>query len=328
MNDLEVQKWNYLNEDKFHMLEVSKKLKEYAFSIDDNAIKTLKENGQKYKMEHYSSELEKNVYWYGAKIYIIKALDRHCMGSKRNLIARSPELASGMFMKLADTFNYTDADYFYPRLFIYDMAADFIQYYEKTRNEELNKNLVKEFFMFFSEYLVNSIDDDKVKYEHTRWLDEISFSIEDEYVSNNKTNQLYFAYGSNMDKIQMDYRCPGAVPLAICKKLNYRTILNTRGVATIIPQEGSISYGILWRVTNDHIETLDRYEGVSSGFYKKVNSSVMVDGYQYPSLVYIADDDQIGRPSRLGYLDTLLRGIEYFNGHKQWYEEIEKLGYV
>ena len=137
----------------------------------------------------------------------------------------------------------------------------------------------------------------------------------------------YFVYGSNMDKIQMIIDVLG-LPLAICKKLNYRTILNTRGVATIIPQEGSISYGILWRVTDDHIETLDRYEGVSSGFYKKVNSSVMVDGYQYPSLVYIADDDQIGRPSRLGYLDTLLRGIEYFNGHKQWYEEIEKLGYV
>ena len=51
-----------------------------------------------------------------------------------------------------------------------------------------------------------------------------------------KFPHLYFAYGSNMDKIQMDKRCPGAVPLAICKKLNYRTILNTRGVATIIPE--------------------------------------------------------------------------------------------
>ena len=81
------------------------------------------------------------------------------MGSKRNLIARSPELASGMFMKLADTFNYTDADYFIQD-YLFMIQCRFHSIYEKTRNEELNKNLVKEFFMFFSEYLVNSIDDD------------------------------------------------------------------------------------------------------------------------------------------------------------------------
>ena len=53
----------------------------------------------------------------------------------------------------------------------------------------------------------------------------------------------------------------------------------------------------------------------------------MIDGYQYPSLVYIARDDQVGQPLRFEYLDTLLRGIEYFGGHSEWYNEIKKLGY-
>ena len=327
MNNVEVSKWNYVREDNFHMLQVAKLLKEFAHTINHNSIKSLKEIGKNYKLKHHNSYIEKNVYWYGAKIYIIRTLDDYCKGGKRNLITKSPELVTGMFVKLVDAFHYTDVDYFYPRLFIYEMAADFVQYYETTRNEELNENLIKDFFMFFSQYLINSIDDDKTKTEYTRWFDESDFSIEFDYVGKNKTDQLYFAYGSNMDKIQMDFRTPGAVPLAISKKLNYRTILNTRGVATIIPEKGAISYGILWKVSDENVKTLDHYEGVKYGTYKKVNSTVMIEGYQYPSLVYVAKDDQVGMPRRFEYLDTLLRGIEYFGGHSEWYNEIKKLGY-
>ena len=186
---------------------------------------------------HYKSTNEKNIYWYGAKIYIRGLLDDRQAIGRRNLFTRSPELVTGMFVKLADTFHYTNEDYFYPRLFIYDMAADFVQYYEKTKNEELNENLIKEFFMFFSEYLTNSVQDDKVKSEYTKWLDEIYFTIEDDYVGEVNSHIficLWFQHGQNPDGQK---RCPGSVPLAICKKLNYRTILNTRGVVTVIPEE-------------------------------------------------------------------------------------------
>jgi len=328
MNNLQVDKWNYLEEDVFHMKTVANKLKKFAFSIDQNEIKQLISNGENFKKEHYNSELEKNVYWYGAKIYIIAFLDEYCMGGKRNLISKNPALVTGMFMQLADTFNYTTSEFFYPRLFIYEMAADFVQYYEATENNELNEKLVKEFFLFFSEYLINSIYDDKSEEEFTNFFKDHNISFEYGFLEENKNQYLYFAYGSNMDKIQMDQRTPGAVPIGISKKINYRTILNERGVATIIPERGSISYGILWRVSNDHIKTLDIYEGVQYGTYKKVNSSVIIAGYQYPALVYIAKNDKVGLPRRLEYLDTLLRGIKYFNGHTKWYNEIKKLGYL
>jgi len=327
MNNLEVNKSNYVREDNFHMLQVAKLLKVFAYSINNNSIQSLKERGKSYKLEHHNSANYKNVYWYGAKIYIMGPLDSNKILGKRNVFTRTPELVSGMFVKLADAFHYTDEDYFYPRLYIYEMAADFIQYYEISRNKELDVNLIKGFFIFISDYLTNYIDDDGTKIEYTRWFDESNFSIEFDYVGKNKTDQLYFAYGSNMDKIQMDFRTPGAVPLAISKKLNYRTILNTRGVATMIPEKGAISYGILWKVSDENVKTLDHYEGVKYGTYKKVNSTVMIDGYQYPSLVYVAKDDQVGMPRRFEYLDTLLRGIEYFGGHSEWYNEIKKLGY-
>ena len=142
MNNVEVSKWNYVREDNFHMLQVAKLLKEFAHTINHNSIKSLKEIGKNYKLKHHNSYIEKNVYWYGAKIYIIRTLDDYCKGGKRNLITKSPELVTGMFVKLVDAFHYTDVDYFYPRLFIYEMAADFVQYYETTRNEELNENLI------------------------------------------------------------------------------------------------------------------------------------------------------------------------------------------
>ena len=134
MNYAEVQKWDYLNDDRFHMLEVAKKLKEYASSINYNSIQALKESGKSYKLKHHNDPNAKNTYWYGAKIYILGLLDNNQTFGKRNLFTRSPELVTGMFVKLVDTFHYTDVDYFYPRLFIYDMAADFVQYYEKTKN--------------------------------------------------------------------------------------------------------------------------------------------------------------------------------------------------
>ena len=128
----------------------------------------------------------------------------------------------------------------------------------------MDENLIKEFFIYIGEYLINSLEDDINKSEYTHWFEESDFTIEYDYLEENMPHQLYFAYGSNMDKIQMDLRTPGAVPLAISKKLNYRTILNTRGVATIIPEQGSISYGILWKVSDENVKKLDHYEGVKS----------------------------------------------------------------
>ena len=75
MNNLEVNKSNYVREDNFHMSQVAKLLKEFAYSINNNSIQSLKERGKSYKLEHHNSDNYKNVYWYGAKIYIMGPLD-------------------------------------------------------------------------------------------------------------------------------------------------------------------------------------------------------------------------------------------------------------
>ena len=49
-------------------------------------------------------------------------------------------------------------------------------------------------------------------------------------------SNIYFAYGSNMNRCQMMQRCPGAKPFALGRLLDYQFIINTRGVASVVPK--------------------------------------------------------------------------------------------
>ena len=64
----------------------------------------------------------------------------------------------------------------------------------------------------------------------------------------NKTYTFYFAYGSNMNQEQMEYRCQNSRPLGKVSLLGYRFIINSRGVANIIPNNYSTVNGILWLI--------------------------------------------------------------------------------
>ena len=141
---------------------------------------------------------------------------------------------------------------------------------------------------------------------------------------------FYFAYGSNMDPMQMHQRCPGAKPVGVAKYNNNQLIINTRGVASVISDSGANCYGILWAVTEEHMRSLDRYEGVKLGLYVKKCAKVYIHDHEFQSAIYIASDNRIGVP-RPGYLDKLLSGVEFFHGHDEWIEEIaefENIAYM
>jgi len=76
---------------------------------------------------------------------------------------------------------------------------------------------------------------------------------------------LYFAYGSNLNKIQMQGRCPGARPIKTVTlkdyTLTFKSNRRNNGVATIIPCPGSEVPGALWEITPACLVALDRYEG-------------------------------------------------------------------
>lgn len=116
----------------------------------------------------------------------------------------------------------------------------------------------------------------------------------------------YFAYGSNMDVQQMAERCPDAVVVRTACLPRHRFLINTHGVATVVPSQGKAVHGVLWEISKADEASLDNYEGVATGFYRKAITRVTLDdGDAADALIYVARDDQPGR-ARPGYLERVL----------------------
>lgn len=113
--------------------------------------------------------------------------------------------------------------------------------------------------------------------------------------------KYYFAYGSNINLKQMDYRCPNAVPVMPVVLHDYDLTFRGGGVATIVPQDGAVVHGLLWEITPECEGSLDIYEGYPNLYRKEsvqvVNPQgknadraiqamvyIMTDRYKEPSL--------------------------------------------
>ena len=120
----------------------------------------------------------------------------------------------------------------------------------------------------------------------------------------------YMAYGSNLNKEQMKYRCPDAEPVTT-GILHDWALAFRRGFLTIERSKGSYVPVGIWRVSFKDIINLDRYEGYPT-FYRKAALKVnCADGLERDCLVYIMTDgypiqvptDRYFYTVRLGYND-------------------------
>ena len=127
--------------------------------------------------------------------------------------------------------------------------------------------------------------------------------------------RLYIAYGSNLNKDQMVYRCPGAKPLAKSWLWDYRLVFQghpRNAHANVIHEKGSCVPVVVWEITKRDEISLDRYEGVKGGYYTKEYFSIEVDGKMEIALIYIMAPNPYGMPSDY-YLHTLVQGYKDFN---------------
>ena len=172
------------------------------------------------------------------------------------------------------------------------------------------------------------------------------------YVSNMNLDELsdeeeiyYFAYGSNMDKDQMDRRrvdtvyhlskrgrwpegwgveVNPAIPIGAAILRGYQFNFNKKGqfakspsYASVAPNENSNVEGVLYKLDKKFMKILDFYEGVSLDQYTRelVDVVVQTEGNEktsFPALIYIAHPNalnQQGVPSK-EYLNTIIRGAE------------------
>lgn len=134
---------------------------------------------------------------------------------------------------------------------------------------------------------------------------------------------LYFAYGSNMDEHQMAVRCPDSRVVGLSTLENMRFVLDSAGVASIVPQLGSRVSGVVWLVTKRDIKALDRYEGVASRCYRKEFVSVTVNDQPCNALVYISNRDTTNAGCRSGYMDRIITAAKHHRFSREYIQELQ-----
>ena len=137
--------------------------------------------------------------------------------------------------------------------------------------------------------------------------------------------RYYLAYGSNLNMEQMQYRCPGAVPLGTAELEGYRLLFKgskTGSYLTIEKAEGfTVPVGV-WSVTAEDEERLDHYEGFPH-FYYKENLDITYTGlvsrkaHRVKAFVYIMQEDRpFGIPSHM-YVSTCSQGYADFGFNQE-----------
>lgn len=131
--------------------------------------------------------------------------------------------------------------------------------------------------------------------------------------------RYYAAYGSNLNILQMRYRCPSARVIGTAEIADYRLLFKgskTGAYLTIEKQKGSVVPVGIWEVSESDERSLDRYEGFPN-FYYKTEMNLDIKGIRTGKIrrrkcfVYIMHEErELALPSR-SYVKTCIEG--YFN---------------
>ena len=126
----------------------------------------------------------------------------------------------------------------------------------------------------------------------------------------------YLGYGSNMNRgIFEDRRRMRPIQAQPALLENYRLRFNLpigpgeRGVANLESEVGARTWGVLYLITAEQSEHLDRTEGVARGIYRRIPISVSVDaGVQILAFTYQSDRIRRGRKPSARYLGLMIDG--------------------
>lgn len=127
--------------------------------------------------------------------------------------------------------------------------------------------------------------------------------------------RYYFAYGANLNKKNMAYRCPTAKPVGPAVLQGYR--LAFKGVADVLPVKGQHTHGAVWIIKPGDEESLDQFEGYPYLYTKRVVDVKLRSGETMECMIYLMNGGH-DRSRRLSapsaeYYRTVARGYRDFN---------------
>ena len=125
----------------------------------------------------------------------------------------------------------------------------------------------------------------------------------------------YFAYGSNLDRAQMERREVSYTSAHPAVLKDFKLAFTARsdswagGVADVVEAPGSAVEGVLYQVSGG-MESLDLYEGVADGFYRRKGVEVHVAGHggAEPAVIYEVCEKLTHQPPSARYMDAIIRG--------------------
>ena len=121
----------------------------------------------------------------------------------------------------------------------------------------------------------------------------------------------YFAYGMNTNLYEMRHRCPDAENLGVGYLDDHKMVFKYH--ADMIESPGHTAPGVLWKITDRCLESLDMLEGFPVYYNRRTvkirtESGEVVDALMY----YMVDEQELCEPSA-GYYYMLWQG---YNSHK------------
>ena len=132
----------------------------------------------------------------------------------------------------------------------------------------------------------------------------------------------YFAYGSNLSVAQMARRCPDAVDPRPATLAEHDWLINERGVATVEPFDGGEVHGILWRISDADLASLDRAEGVPVR-YRRDRMRVSTNDGPVDAWVYVDHRVVPGAP-REGYLEGIIDAAGHHRLPTPWVDFLHR----
>ncbi len=125
---------------------------------------------------------------------------------------------------------------------------------------------------------------------------------------------LLFSYGSNhprqmAERLGRDVETVGAFLPGYVRAFRGFSRRWGGGVATLKKERGGTVFGLVTSVSDRDLETMDRFEGVASGNYKRMSVNVvMADGQKARAIAYVSTSDDFNRPTR-EYLEAVAKTV-------------------
>jgi gamma-glutamylcyclotransferase (GGCT)/AIG2-like uncharacterized protein YtfP len=133
---------------------------------------------------------------------------------------------------------------------------------------------------------------------------------------------LVFAYGSNMQRAAMAQRCPASRPLGPARLMRHRFVVLPQGYASVVPDVRGTIHGVLWDASLADMRSLDRYENVAAGLYRKTIHPVLKAGGGTARAILYVGHGEGGRPQP-SYMEAVIAAARDWALPESYIRELE-----